>query len=51
MVAVYAGTNGFFDEVAVPDVRRAEDELHRFMAARFGTLLGTIARRRRSTTS
>ena len=42
VVAVYAGTNGFFDAIAVPDVRRAEDELHRFMTSRFGTLLGTI---------
>ena len=42
VVAVYAGTNGFFDEIAVGDVRRAEDELHRFMTTRFGSLLGAI---------
>ena len=24
MVSIYAGTNGFFDDIAVPDVRRAE---------------------------
>jgi F-type H+-transporting ATPase subunit alpha len=42
VVAVYAGTNGFFDAIAVPDIRRAEDEMHRFMVARFSTLLGTI---------
>jgi F-type H+/Na+-transporting ATPase subunit alpha len=42
VVAVYAGTNGYFDDIPVADVRRAEDELHRFMTSRFGTLLGTI---------
>ena len=42
VVAIYAGTNGYFDSVAVPDVRRAETELLQFMGARFGTLLTTI---------
>ena len=42
VVSVYAGTNGFFDEIAVPDVRRAEEELHRFMANRFGSVLEAI---------
>jgi F-type H+/Na+-transporting ATPase subunit alpha len=42
VVSVYAGTNGFFDEIAVPDVRRAEGELHRFMSGRFGSLLTAI---------
>jgi F-type H+-transporting ATPase subunit alpha len=42
VVAVYAGTNGFFDDIAVADVRRAEEELHRFMTTRFGSLLGAI---------
>ncbi len=42
VVALYAGTNGFFDDIAVPDVRRAEEELHRFMSNRFGQLLTTI---------
>ena len=42
VVVVYAGTNGFFDEIPVPDVRRAEEELHRFMANRYGSLLSTI---------
>ena len=36
VVSLFAGTNGFFDEVPVADVRRAEEELHRFMAGRFG---------------
>ena len=42
VVSVYAGTNGFFDDIAVPDVRRAEEELHRFMDTRFGMLLSAI---------
>jgi F-type H+-transporting ATPase subunit alpha len=42
VVAVYAGTNGLFDTIPVPDIRRAEEELHRFMTSRFGTLLGAI---------
>ena len=42
VVAIYAGTNGYFDDIAVADVRRAEDELHRFMTTRFGSLLGAI---------
>jgi F-type H+-transporting ATPase subunit alpha len=42
VVAVFAGTNGLFDGIAVPDIRRAEEELHHFMTSRFGTLLGTI---------
>jgi F-type H+-transporting ATPase subunit alpha len=42
VVAIYAGTTGAFDNVAVPDVQRAEQELHRFMTTRFSTLLTTI---------
>jgi len=42
VVAVYAGTNGFFDQIPVPDIRRAEEELLRFMTSRFGTLLTAI---------
>jgi F-type H+-transporting ATPase subunit alpha len=42
VVSLYAGTNGYFDDVPVNDVRRAEEELHRFMANRFGSVLATI---------
>ncbi|HUU32966.1 MAG TPA: F0F1 ATP synthase subunit alpha, partial [Vicinamibacterales bacterium] len=42
VVSLYAGTNGYFDDVPVRDVRRAEEELHRFMASRFGSLLSAI---------
>ncbi len=42
VVVLYAGTNGLFDDIPVADVRRAEDELQRFMTTRFGSLLGTI---------
>ena len=42
VVSLYAGTNGYFDEIPVNQVRRAEEELLRFMATRFGSLLATI---------
>ncbi|MGE3469408.1 MAG: F0F1 ATP synthase subunit alpha [Vicinamibacterales bacterium] len=42
VVTVYAGTNGHFDDIAVGDIRRAEDELHTFMTTRFGSLLEAI---------
>jgi F-type H+/Na+-transporting ATPase subunit alpha len=42
VVSLYAGTNGYLDEVPVADIRRAEEELHRFMDSRFGSLLSTI---------
>jgi F-type H+-transporting ATPase subunit alpha len=46
VVSLYAGTNGYFDDIPVADVRRAEEELHRFMAGRFGSLLSTIKTRK-----
>ncbi len=42
VVSLYAGTNGYFDDIPVADVRRAEEEMLRFMATRFGSLLTTI---------
>jgi F-type H+-transporting ATPase subunit alpha len=42
VVSLYAGTNGYFDDIPVADVRRAEEEMLRFMATRFGSLLGAI---------
>jgi F-type H+/Na+-transporting ATPase subunit alpha len=42
VVAIYAGTNGYFDSVPVPEIRRAEVELLQFMSSRFGSLLTTI---------
>ncbi len=42
VVTLYAGTNGYFDAIPVNQVRRAEEELQRFMTTRFGSLLGTI---------
>jgi F-type H+-transporting ATPase subunit alpha len=42
VVAVYAGTNGFFDDIPVAQIRQAEDELHRFMTTRFGSLLSAV---------
>ncbi len=42
VAVVYAGTNGYLDDIAVADVRKAEEELLRFMTTRFSTLLATI---------
>jgi F-type H+-transporting ATPase subunit alpha len=42
VVVLYAGTQGFFDEIAVPDIRAAQDELEKFMSTRFGNLLTAI---------
>jgi F-type H+-transporting ATPase subunit alpha len=42
VVAVYAGTNGYFDDIAVADIRAAEEALHTFMTSRFGTVLSAI---------
>jgi F-type H+-transporting ATPase subunit alpha len=42
VVVLYAGTQGFFDEIAVPDVRAAQDELEKFMQTRYGTVLTAI---------
>ncbi|MDH4064545.1 MAG: F0F1 ATP synthase subunit alpha, partial [Acidobacteriota bacterium] len=46
VVIIYAGTNGYLDGIAVPDLRRAEEEMVRFMSARFGTLLGDIRQKK-----
>jgi F-type H+-transporting ATPase subunit alpha len=42
VVVLYAGTQGYFDEIAVPDVRAAQDELEKFMSTRFGNVLSLI---------
>ena len=39
---LYAGVNGFLDEIAVADVGAAQDELAKFMSTRFGNLLTAI---------
>jgi len=39
---LYAGVNGFLDEIAVADVGAAQDELVKFMATRFGMVLSAI---------
>ena len=39
---VYAGTNGYLDAIAVADIGAAQDELVRFMSARFGNVLAAI---------
>jgi F-type H+-transporting ATPase subunit alpha len=42
VVVLYAGTQGYFDEIAVPDIRAAQDELQKFMQTRYGNVLATI---------
>jgi F-type H+/Na+-transporting ATPase subunit alpha len=42
VVVLYAGTQGFFDEIAVPDVRAAQDELEKFMQTRYGSVLTAV---------
>jgi F-type H+-transporting ATPase subunit alpha len=39
---VYAGTQGLLDGIPVPDIRRYEEEFHRFMQTRFGNVLASI---------
>jgi F-type H+-transporting ATPase subunit alpha len=43
VVIIYAGTNAFLDKVAVPEVRRFEQELYRFLETRHPAILTTIA--------
>src|SRR5687767_706804 len=42
VVVLYAGTQGFFDGIAVPDIRAAQDELEKFMQTRYGSVLSLI---------
>ena len=42
VVILYAGVNGFLDEIAVADVGAAQDELTKFMSTRFGNVLAAI---------
>ena len=39
---IYAGVNGYLDEIEVADIGAAQDELAKFMSTRFGNLLTTI---------
>jgi F-type H+-transporting ATPase subunit alpha len=42
VVVLYAGTQGYFDEIAVADIRAAQDELEKFMQTRYGSVLSLI---------
>jgi F-type H+-transporting ATPase subunit alpha len=42
VVVLYAGTQGYFDEIAVPDVQAAQTELQKFMDTRHGRVLEAI---------
>ena len=48
IASVCAVTNGRIDDIPVEDVRRFESELHEYLQARHGDLLGRLRRRRRS---
>jgi F-type H+/Na+-transporting ATPase subunit alpha len=42
VAVLYAGVNGFFDTIEVPQVRAAETELVKFMSTRHGNVLAAI---------
>jgi F-type H+-transporting ATPase subunit alpha len=42
VISIFAGTNGYLDDLAVEDVRRFESELHDFFRTRQAELLATI---------
>jgi F-type H+-transporting ATPase subunit alpha len=42
VVSIYAGTNGYLDDIEVRDVRRFEDELLDYMHTRKGEFMATI---------
>jgi F-type H+-transporting ATPase subunit alpha len=43
---IYAGTAGFLDDVAVPDIERFQRELLAYADAHLGTLLAKIAQKK-----
>ncbi|MFQ5554449.1 MAG: F0F1 ATP synthase subunit alpha [Acidimicrobiia bacterium] len=43
VVAIFAVTEGHFDDVAITDIRQAEDDLRQFMRSRYSGLLSQIA--------
>jgi F-type H+-transporting ATPase subunit alpha len=42
VVSIFAGTNGYLDDLPIEDVRRFESELHDFFRTRHAGLLATI---------
>ncbi|HYB97059.1 MAG TPA: F0F1 ATP synthase subunit alpha [Vicinamibacterales bacterium] len=42
VAVIYAGVNGYFDNIEVPRVREAETELIKFMTTRHGNVLASI---------
>jgi F-type H+-transporting ATPase subunit alpha len=47
VVVIFAGTNGYLDDVAAPDVRRFESELLAFVDAHCGSMLSKLAQRQK----
>src|SRR6266705_2310033 len=46
VLIIYAGTNGFLDQISTPDVRAFETELYRFMETRYPQLFSDIAEKK-----
>lgn len=46
VLAIFAGTNGFIDEIPVKDVRRFESELSAFADARHGATMKELAEKK-----
>jgi F-type H+-transporting ATPase subunit alpha len=46
VLIIFAATNGFLDAIPVPDVRRYEEELYKFVGTRYPELLKAIAEKK-----
>jgi len=42
ILIIFAGTNGFLDDIEVPEIRTFEKEMNEFLDARYGSLLADI---------
>ena len=46
VLLIYAGTNGFLDQIPVPEIQRYEQELYRFIETKRPGIFGTLRERR-----
>ena len=46
MAIIFAGTNGYLDNIAVPDVRVFEIELYKFLESRYPEMFRNIAEKK-----
>src|SRR5947207_270734 len=44
VVSIFAGTNGYLDDIPVTDVKRFEMELHEYIRTRHGDILETVSK-------